>query len=114
VTVPVANTFQLQTKANRGNVIEIEGYSDGRISIHMDCHMDCHGCSAMLPAELVHQLRGELENAALDRVAAYARERAEDISKIGTVPGSKQEVHLQATAKTYREMAAKALAEKES
>jgi hypothetical protein len=78
-------------------------------------YLSCHGCSFLVSAEAVRQIRAELENQALDRVAAYARERAEDyLTMRDKTDDAGRRYRYEHVSDAFREMATKALAERET
>lgn len=93
------------------SLVVAEGYSDGSIVVRSDYTDD----SIELPAELVRQIRGTLENQALERVAAYARERARDATIMRDQARSYAAyTWAQGQIDAFNEMATRAQAEKES
>lgn len=108
--MPVTVTFAAHAKDHNGDLVLARGFSDGTVIVSLGPDDQIE-----LPAELVRLIRGELENQALERVAAYARERSNDA--LVYQDNSRDPVYrrtMERVAEAYREMAAKAQAEKES
>jgi hypothetical protein len=103
--------FAVHAPDHNGDLVVAKGFSDGTVIVSLgpDDYIE-------MPAELVRQVRAELESQALERVAAYARERAEDMLVARDRAGTNRvgRLALERCAEAFREMATKAQAEKES
>lgn len=108
--MPVTATFFVRAPGYNQTLVVAQGFSDGTVIVRDGAY------AIELPAELVRQLRAELESRALDRVAAYGRKRAEDclVARDRLSMYNPHRRMFEDRAAVYREMAAKAIAEKES